>query len=129
MSRIPRRHRPWSATDRETSARPRRPARRSLVWRARPPTRDKRPGQEIPVLHDVKVDRAVFLVEFIALYKEVALVKDGSGRQVADQRHVVLFVILDKSLRLDTFPLGEKGQYLQHIVAPAICALVCSSHQ
>jgi hypothetical protein len=34
---------------------------------------------------------------------------------------VVIFVILDKSLRLDTFPLGEKGQYLQHIVAPAIC--------
>jgi hypothetical protein len=67
--------------------------------------------------------RVVFLrVEFVAPDKVVALVDDGSGRQAADQRYVVILVVLDKSSRLDVFSLGEKGQYLQHVVAPSVPA-------
>jgi hypothetical protein len=33
---------------------------------------------------------------------------------------VVILIVLDEGSGLDVFPLGEKGEYLQHGVAPGV---------
>src|SRR3954466_12275814 len=68
---------------------------------------------------DVEVDRLVLDVELVTPHEVAALVADGRGRQAANQRHVVMLVVVDEGPRLDLFPLAEESHDLEHAVAPA----------
>jgi hypothetical protein len=61
--------------------------------------------------YNVEADGLLFFVKFIAPQKIIAFVDDGSRRQAADERHMVVFVIVYKSLRLDAFSLAKKTEY------------------
>src|SRR6476659_6118827 len=73
------------------------------------------PVAKSQLCHDIEVNRAAFYSQFLAPHNVSALVNDWSGGQAADQRDVVIFVVVDKGLHLDAFPLGEEGQYLEHV--------------
>ena len=91
------------------------------AWSREPghPGEKRGPVGKSQFCHDVEVDRAAFLSQFLAPHKVSAFVNDGSGRQAADQREVFIFVVIDKILHLDAFSLGEKAKYLKHGAPPA----------
>jgi hypothetical protein len=60
------------------------------------------------------------LVNFLAPHKVSAFVNDGSGRQAADQRDVMIFVIIDQILHFHALSLGEKAKYLEHGATPFV---------
>jgi hypothetical protein len=69
------------------------------AWSREPghPREKRGPVGKSQFCHDVEVDRAAFLSQFLAPHKVSAFVNDGSGRQAADQRDVFIFVVFDKS--------------------------------
>jgi len=56
----------------------------------------------------------VLAVDLVAADEIAPPVADWSGRKAADQRHIVLFVVLDECPGREIFPLRQKGHDLEH---------------
>jgi hypothetical protein len=68
--------------------------------------------------HDIEVERVIFSVELVAPHDIVALVDEGSGGEAEHQRNVLVLVMVDERLCVDSIPSSQEGEHLHHQVPP-----------
>src|SRR6516165_5162563 len=120
MSRVPLPRRLCFAFGQETLPRP-----RHLLASARSgePSHPGEKGSSIrkyQFCHDVEVDCVASSSQFFISHQVSAFIKDGSRGQAEDQRHVFLFVIINKILHFKASFLLRKPKTLNIGFSPSI---------
>jgi hypothetical protein len=73
---------------------------------------------EDKLCHYIEVDRVVFSVELVPPHEVVALVDEGSGGEAEHERNVLVLVMVDERLSVDSIPPSQEGEHLHHQVPP-----------